>query len=140
VRYVPVKDEKHGVMMRIAFIFLGISWLIVPHSLQAEQTGRDQKVTDRAAFAALIQSHDLKRAFITLEVGLDGTIRGSAFGRQVSGDWSWQDGYFCRTLFWGKRNLGYNCQEVRRKDDTVTFQSDRGTGDHADFKRIPRGG
>ena len=52
MRYVPVKDEKHGVMMRIAFIFLGISWLIVPHSLQAEQTGRDQKVTDRAAFAA----------------------------------------------------------------------------------------
>ena len=40
----------------------------------------------------------LKRFLISLSVGSDGKIKGSAAGRNVTGDWDWIDGFFCRTL------------------------------------------
>lgn len=120
--------------MRKTFLWICSILLVAPAIAAA-----NQKITDAQTFHQLVQSHHLKRAFITLEVDANGSITGTAFGRPVRGDWSWQEGYFCRTLFWGTRDLGYNCQEVRHSGDRLIFQSDRGTGDSADFKRIPKG-
>ena len=50
----------------------------------------------------------LKRFLISLSVGSDGKIKGSAAGRNVTGNWDWIDEFFCRTLLWGKRELKYN--------------------------------
>lgn len=95
----------------------------------------EKRLTTQAQFQAAVLGYDLKRAFITLTVTADGKITGRAFGRAVTGDWTWQDGYFCRSMLWGDRDIGYNCQEVRQNGDTLTFQSDRGTGMAADFTR-----
>lgn len=91
------------------------------------------KISNRADFVSLIDGRDLKRFGIKLNVTPDGKISGDAFGREVLGAWQWNAGYFCRDLFWGKRDLGPNCQTVQVQGGTMRFIADRGEGDFADF-------
>ena len=92
------------------------------------------KVAQEDQFVALINGKTLTRPFVNLEVSPSGQISGTGAAWDVEGRWSWQDGYFCRDLFWGGDELGYNCQEVRIKDDRIRFTSDRGEGQSAVFR------
>lgn len=92
------------------------------------------KVSDRDQFVQLVTGKTLSRTLVRLTVTPDGQIRGNGAGWDVNGSWSWQDGYFCRDLFWGGDALGYNCQEVRADGQSIRFTSDRGAGDSADFR------
>lgn len=90
-------------------------------------------VKSRDTFVSLMQDRQLTRFGIKLEVTPDGRIGGRAFGREVRGAWHWQAGYFCRDLYWGRENLGPNCQAVKVQGRTVRFISDQGTGEFADL-------
>ncbi|MAN98733.1 dihydrodipicolinate reductase [uncultured Roseovarius sp.] len=90
-------------------------------------------VTKRDRFVSLIEGRDLTRFGITLNVTSDGQIKGRAFGRDVTGAWRWNGDYFCRDLYWGKMDLGPNCQAVRLNGDTIRFILDQGTGQFADL-------
>lgn len=91
------------------------------------------KISDRGDFMSVVDGRDLKRFGISLNVTADGKISGSAFGRNVAGAWQWNNGYFCRDLFWGARDLGPNCQTVKVQNGTIRFIADQGRGDYADF-------
>lgn len=91
-------------------------------------------VTDRATFLSLIEGKELRRLGIRLNVHQDGRIIGSAMGRPVTGNWFWQDQFFCRDMQWGDLALAYNCQTVRQNGDALRFTSDRGRGESADLK------
>lgn len=97
-----------------------------------------EPIQDYDAFLAAIEGRSLGRMGIELRVQPEGSatgaISGQAFGRPVTGEWRWQDGYFCRTLGWGDRDLGFNCQAVLRDGETLRFVSDRGEGQMADFR------
>jgi hypothetical protein len=93
-----------------------------------------QKVSTRNDFVALMSGKTLTRPFVKVQALPDGRIAGTGAAWSVSGEWQWKDGYFCRTLFWGNDNLGYNCQEVLVDGDRVRITSDRGKGRSADFK------
>jgi hypothetical protein len=84
-------------------------------------------------FKSLVAGKTLTRPLVRLEVSPEGDISGIGVTWEVSGQWVWQDGFFCRSLFWGGSELGYNCQEVAVNSGKVRFTSDRGTGDYADF-------
>ena len=90
-------------------------------------------ITNRSDFENLVIEKKLKRFLISLSVGSDGKIEGSAAGRNVTGDWDWIDGFFCRTILWGKRELKYNCQKVTFDGKRLRFISDRGKGNSASF-------
>ncbi len=102
--------------------------IVAPASAEAFQ-----KISDKNRFVQAVQNKELTRMGIGLDVTPDGKIIGRAFGRDVRGNWTWQDGYFCRDLYWGQRDLGYNCQEVKLHGQTIRFTSDRGTGQFADL-------
>jgi hypothetical protein len=93
-----------------------------------------KKVDSQKDFVRLVAGKTLTRPFVNLEVAKNGIITGKGAAWAISGDWSWQDGYFCRDLFWGGDALGYNCQEIKVEADRVRFTSDRGAGDSAEFK------
>lgn len=93
-----------------------------------------QPVTDRSQFVSLIEGRSLTRLGIRLNVSSDGQIIGRAFGKDVTGEWTWKAPYFCRTMQWGDEPLPYNCQTVNRIGGKLRFQSDRGTGDYADLR------
>lgn len=92
-----------------------------------------QAVQDKRTFVSLVNGKSLKRTGISLSVSPDGKISGRALGRPVSGAWQWQGGFFCRDLYWGKRDLGPNCQRVEVQGSTLRFTSDRGQGIYADL-------
>ena len=92
------------------------------------------KIDSRSDFIKLVEGKTLSRPFIKLEVSPAGTITGRGARWDVTGSWSWQEGYFCRDLIWGGDALPYNCQEVRANGTKVRFTSDKGTGDSAEFK------
>ncbi|MEM9477196.1 MAG: dihydrodipicolinate reductase [Pseudomonadota bacterium] len=93
-----------------------------------------QPVTERDQFVEIVTQGTLSRFGIKLNVLPDGRIDGRAFGRDVSGAWDWRDGYFCRDLSWGAREIGANCQEVKISGTTLRFTSDEGTGRYADLR------
>lgn len=90
-------------------------------------------VTDRGQFVQIIEGRTLTRPLVRLQVNGSGTIEGTGATRPVSGQWTWQNGYFCRDLAWGDRDLGYNCQTVAVNGGKLRFTSDKGAGDSADF-------
>jgi len=99
----------------------------------AEDDMSFQRVTERDDFVSLMSQGTLNRMGMTLNVEPDGDITGKAFGRKISGNWAWRNGYFCRDLAWGRRDLGPNCQEVTFAGRFVRFTSDQGSGQYADL-------
>lgn len=92
------------------------------------------KVDDQGQFVQLISGKTLTRPLVKITVSPDGQIGGRGAAWPVEGTWSWQDGFFCRDLFWGGDPLGYNCQEVKASaDGQIKFTSDKGAGDSAVF-------
>ncbi|MFA3919518.1 dihydrodipicolinate reductase [Ruegeria sp. 2012CJ15-1] len=92
------------------------------------------QVRNEAQFKAIVSGKILTRPLIKLQVSPDGKISGTGLRWAVEGNWNWQNGYFCRDLYWGGSDLGYNCQEVRVRNGKIRFTSDRGKGDFADFR------
>lgn len=92
------------------------------------------KVSNEREFKEIVSGKTLTRPLVRLEVSPAGKISGIGLTWEVTGNWSWRDGYFCRDLYWGGSDLGYNCQEVTVNDGRIRFTSDRGTGDYADFR------
>ena len=94
-------------------------------------------VKDKAQFIALLADKELRNGLynLTLKVTPDGAIKGKALGWPVTGNWSWKDGYFCRTMDWDGYAIPYNCQLVEARDKTeMRFTVDRGAGDSAAFR------
>ena len=93
-----------------------------------------QPVREESTFRSLVEGRELARFGVRLEVLPQGQITGRGFGMNVSGQWEWRDGYFCRTLEFGSSGDPYNCQLVLRDGATMRFISDQGQGDQADLR------
>lgn len=91
------------------------------------------KVQSANEFTSLVNGKTLTRPFVKLKVGSNGSIAGRGATWDISGNWTWKNGYFCRSLEWGGDDLGYNCQEVKASGTKIRFTSDQGSGDSADF-------
>ena len=100
----------------------------------APATADFARITEEERFRQIVQDRQLTYPLVRLQVTPDGQIVGRGAGREVSGEWDWENGLFCRDLYWGERELGYNCQTVEVRGNTMRFTSDAGQGDHADFR------
>lgn len=109
---------------------LSLAVATAPMIAQAELA----QITDRNDFVELVQGKKLTRPLVELQVSPDGDISGVGVRWDITGNWSWQNRYFCRDLNWGGDDLGYNCQEVRYDGRKIRFTSDQGAGDSADFR------
>ena len=96
-----------------------------------------ERVSDQQSFVALISGKTLSNRLygVSLNVSANGSIAGRAWGADITGNWSWDNGFFCRDMTWGNNLVGYNCQLVEvRGDNELRFTSDQGTGENASFK------
>ena len=119
---------RHFTILAIAGLDLGL--IVGPRTAQAEEF---RVVDSDTRFVALIEGRELRRLGIRLTVTPTGEIQGRAFGGPVTGQWRWENGYFCRDLFWNDTDLGYNCQLVQENGPTLRFTSDQGAGMFADL-------
>jgi len=58
----------------------------------------------------------------------DGTLTGKFGKKELTGTWSWEGEYFCRTAKLGKKDFGLDCQVVVVSEDKVTYTRKRGKG------------
>jgi hypothetical protein len=95
-----------------------------------------QPVTDQGRFLAMLEGQQLTHRLynLALTVTPNGQIAGGALGWDVTGTWSWQDGFFCREMAWGGDPIPYNCQLVEVRGDEMRFTTDQGAGDSASFR------
>lgn len=116
-------------LLTVAAIVIGLA---LPKTAEAQQF---RTVSDRAEFLQLIAGKTLNiRLYnLSLNVRPDGAITGGAMGWDVTGSWSWQDGFFCRQMDWGGDAIPYNCQLVEVSGNKMRFTTDRGAGDSAVF-------
>lgn len=112
------------ILVAISTVVLGAS------AAQAEL----RKLNTYEEFIAYVQGKTLKRPLVELRVTKDGRIAGRGMRWDVEGNWRWENGYFCRDLYWDGDPLGYNCQEVRASGKRIRFTSDRGRGRSAEFR------
>lgn len=92
------------------------------------------KVQSASEFTGLVTGKTLTRPFVQLTVSPAGAISGVGGAWPITGNWTWENGYFCRSLEWGGDDLGYDCQEVTATAGKITFTSDQGNGDSAEFR------
>lgn len=90
-----------------------------------------ERVQSRENFVSLVDGRTLTTLGVRLVVTPAGAISGRAFGRDVTGSWDWQDGYFCRSMEAGDRLLPRDCQLVEREGSSLRFTSEKGEGDRA---------
>lgn len=119
-------------MTQKAFVFAA-SILMASGTANVAKSESFSVVSSRDTFVSLVQGRELRRFGIRLTVTPDGAITGRAFGTQVTGQWDWDGGYFCRDLFFGSDDLGFNCQLVQVNGDTLRFTTDQGAGIYADL-------
>ena len=96
-----------------------------------------QPIMEKEVFMDLVAGKELRNSLydLSLFVSPEGKITGDALGWQITGSWSWNDGYFCRKMDWEGYAIPYNCQLVETQEGrTVRFTVDRGTGDSAQFR------
>ena len=96
-----------------------------------------EPVTDKDRFLDLVRDRELRIGLYNLSLNVlpDGTIDGSALGWEITGNWSWKDGYFCRQMDWSGTEISYNCQLVEAQGaDKMRFTVDKGQGDSATFR------
>lgn len=118
--------------MRVALIAAALGVVLVSSPLAASTDFT--RITNKQDFVSKVVGKKLTRPLIQVRVTPRGEITGKGSRWAISGNWTWKDGYFCRTLNWGGDELGYNCQEVSIRGGKVRFRSDRGAGDFADFR------
>lgn len=92
-----------------------------------------ERISDRDTFLQTVNGKDLRIGIygLSLNVREDGTISGRAAGWDITGSWSWKDGYFCRDMDWSGYPIEYNCQLVEVNGDRIRFTVDQGAGDDA---------
>ena len=91
------------------------------------------KVNSAAEFKNIVSGKTLTRPLVRLNVGSNGMISGRGATWDISGNWTWKNGYFCRSLEWGGDDLGYDCAEVKASARKIRFTTKQGAGDSADF-------
>ncbi|EDQ06693.1 hypothetical protein DSM14862_00432 [Sulfitobacter indolifex] len=114
--------------MRSIFALAATAVLALSAMPAAAEYARIQSKSD---FVEAVNGKRLTRPLVDLRVTSGGAISGKGAVWEVVGTWTWENGYFCRTLVWGGKDMGYNCQVVTRDGAKIRFTSDKGTGESA---------
>ena len=64
----------------------------------------------------------------------DGTITGTVGGREMTGTWSWQDEFYCRSITIADTSVPYDCQILILSGDELIAIRDRGMGESNVFQ------
>ncbi|MFN4155711.1 MAG: dihydrodipicolinate reductase [Paracoccaceae bacterium] len=115
-------------------LILALLLIALPSLTAASPPG---PIREKDAFLSAVQGKALRIGLYNLSLKLtpDGKITGSALGWGITGNWSWQDGYFCRDIDWSGYAIPYNCQLVEAVDASrLRFTSDNGRGQSALFR------
>lgn len=129
-----MKNVRHRGVLPMRRSCLLVLLLCLPFPAAADDF---QPVKDKTRFLDLVQNRELRINLYDLSINVlpDGRIAGSALGWGITGQWAWEDGYFCREMDWSGMEIDYNCQLVEADGaEKLRFTVDQGKGDSATFR------
>lgn len=97
------------------------------HAVQ-QASAADGRIATEQEFRAKAAGKRLVSEVGWVDVGKDGSLRGEFGGRELTGNWYWEDEYYCRTVRLGDRDMGHDCQAVLVTDDGMVFHRGKGEG------------
>jgi len=94
-----------------------------------------EKLQDKDSLITALDGRALTMGLfrLSLQVTGDGQISGTAMGWGITGEWTWQDGLFCREMDWSGMAIAPDCQLVEQNGDKMRFTSNAGKGRSATF-------
>lgn len=119
-------------MLRVTILAVLLGLAVLP-----ARADTPAAVRDKSTFLKLVDGRALEIGLyrLTLKVKGDGKIEGRALGWDITGNWGWKDGLFCREMDWSGKIIPYNCQLVEAVGpDRLRFTADAGQGQSAVFR------
>lgn len=102
-------------------------------ALSAAGSGK-KKIETEQEFRDVIVERRLSSKHGYSMVHEDGTLSGDFGGKKLTGTWSWDGEYFCRTAKLGSKKYPLNCQAVTVSGDKVTFRRNKGLGKRSKYR------
>ena len=93
-----------------------------------QASAADERITTEQEFRATAVGKKMVTKGGYVNFGEDGSLSGEFSGKKLTGKWSWEDGYFCRTVKLGGKDRGHDCQVVLATEDGVVLHRKKGQG------------
>ena len=126
-----------------SYLAAGVVVLALAASHSAQQVSAadpDERITTEQEFGEKVVGKRLTNKAGYSIVQEDGTMTG-AFGKggkdKLTGPWTWENQYFCRTAKIGTKDFGHDCLVVEVSGDVVTFIRKKGKGKSTAWKIEP---
>ena len=120
--------------MKFVFSFLTAS--IVAGVVAGPAFAEFKKIKTEAQFQKQVVGAKISNNGTWLVLSNDGKLTGkTAKGDKMNGVWKWNQGFFCRNLLIGKKELGSDCQVVAIDGNEVQFTREQGKGDAIVFTK-----
>ena len=101
--------------------------LAATHAIH-QASAADGRITTEQEFREIAAGKKLVTEGGYVNVGEDGTLTGAFGSGEVTGKWTWEGEYYCRTVQVGFRDLGHDCQAVLVTEDGLVFHRNKGGG------------
>ncbi|WP_193142759.1 MULTISPECIES: hypothetical protein [unclassified Meridianimarinicoccus] len=88
-----------------------------------------QRLLSRTAFLKRFADRELVGDGLRFVIHADGRITGQAGTGKLSGQWYWEDGYFCRTASLDGEDLGLDCEIIEYRGDSMRYTRNKGEGE-----------
>jgi hypothetical protein len=131
------KEQKTSTRGEVAMVRVTLALSLAAGLATAASAAEFVPVSDKSEFLDVLAGRELHIGLYSLALNVtpDGRIAGSALGWDITGTWSWQDGYFCREMDWSGTAIPFDCQLVELRGDTeMRFTVARGEGRSAKFR------
>jgi hypothetical protein len=94
-----------------------------------------EKVQEKEQLLAAVDGRELSIGIFRLSIVVspDGSLSGQAMGWDMTGNWTWENGLFCRKMDWSGYEIEQDCQLVEKSGNKLRFTSDAGEGRSAVF-------
>ena len=93
-----------------------------------QASAADRRITTEQEFREIAVGKKLVTKGGVVYQGEDGTLTGAFGSRELTGKWTWEGEYYCRTVQVGDRDFGHDCQAVLVTEDGLVFHRNKGGG------------
>lgn len=119
------------------FLVVGLTLFVLAAwqtALHVPESSGEERITTEKEFRAKVAGMQATSQSGYATSHEDGSITGNFNGQDLTGNWTWEGEYYCRTVMLGDRDLGHDCQVVVVSDDKVTFIRNKGEGKRANYR------
>ena len=112
-----------------SFLAAGFAFvaLVACHSVQQVSAADSSvRITSEQEFRGHVIGKKLVNKGGHVVVHEDGTLSGEFKKKKITGTWSWEDQYYCRTGKLGGKDFGHDCQVVEVSGNTMIFKGNKG--------------